>query len=152
MAHRKKKANKALTIVKNPVHLLVRAENCIGCLQCKLICSFSHSGEFNPELGRLRVDFEPPSKFQLLPCTLCGKCINICPTQALEFNSELHYIEFIKEKCVSCKKCVPACPFCIVGWNETLKIPFICDMCKGSPQCAKYCPTDALLIEPYNQV
>jgi DhnA family fructose-bisphosphate aldolase class Ia/Fe-S-cluster-containing hydrogenase component 2 len=148
MVHEKKSIDEILNPVKGPIRILVRAKNCIGCLQCQLICSFSHNNEFNVKKGRLRVDIELPDKFIPFPCTLCGKCVDICPTKALVFEPSLHYIKFLENKCIHCKKCVPVCPFNIVGWNDIDEIPFICDMCKGSPKCVRYCPTDALLIEP----
>jgi Fe-S-cluster-containing hydrogenase component 2 len=152
MVHEGKSIREIVSPYKGPIHLVVRARSCIGCRECQAICSFSHNGSFSLFKSRIRVDIELPDKFLPFPCTLCGKCVNICPTQALIFNSELKYIEFIKEKCIGpkgCKKCVSVCPFNIVGWDNEVKNPFICDMCKGVPQCAEYCPTDALLIRPY---
>lgn len=152
MVHEGKSLKEIISPYQGPVHLQVRAKNCVGCRECQVICSFSHDEEFSLRGSRIRVDVELPDKFIPFPCTLCGKCVNVCPTQALVFNHELKYVEFIKERCIGpkgCKKCVLECPFHVVGWDDKEKNPFICDMCKGSPRCVEYCPTDALLASPY---
>lgn len=148
LVHEGKSLMEVISPVKGPVRLLVDSRACVGCLQCQLICSFFHEGAFSLDRARLRVDVEWPNKFLPLPCTLCGKCVQACPTGALRFNPELKHVELIEEKCNGCEACVEACPFGIVGWDEGANMPYICDMCRGSPRCAVYCPTEALKAAP----
>lgn len=36
--------------------IIVHQEKCTACRECELACSFSHTGEFNPALSRIRVN------------------------------------------------------------------------------------------------
>ena len=154
VVHEGKSVIDVISHVEGPTHLLVNAAACIGCLQCQLICSFFHEKVFSIKKARIKIDASWPGKFLPQPCTLCGKCVNACPTGALRFHPNLKYVEFIQEKCIGpqgCQACVSACPFGIVGWDDEKSIPYICDMCNGSPRCAIYCPTNALKAAPYRR-
>ncbi|MCD4817095.1 MAG: 4Fe-4S binding protein [Candidatus Cloacimonetes bacterium] len=41
-------------------------------------------------------------------CIACGKCYDVCPYNAIEFNGEKLII--IQTKCVQCGECVAVCP------------------------------------------
>jgi ferredoxin len=41
-------------------------------------------------------------------CIGCGKCVKICPHDAIVMENNLAYISF--EKCKLCRKCVEECP------------------------------------------
>ena len=41
-------------------------------------------------------------------CISCGKCYDVCPHNAIEFNGEKPII--IQTKCVQCGECVAVCP------------------------------------------
>lgn len=57
--------------------------------ECNLRCTYCH----NPET--------------INKCTNCGKCINTCPTNSLEFiNNEVVWFE---DKCVECDNCIKTC-------------------------------------------
>lgn len=60
------------------------------------------------KLGILRGDRE-----DLLRCTGCGACRQICPTQAVVMQEQRDgflYPIVLKEKCISCDRCVQVCP------------------------------------------
>ena len=52
------------------------------------------------------------------------------------------------EKCVRCMACVAACPFGCSLIDEPQGLVIKCDLCKGDPACAKFCPTKALEYKP----
>ncbi|NLM46647.1 MAG: glycyl-radical enzyme activating protein [Firmicutes bacterium] len=71
-----------------------------GCpLRCLWCC--------NPEGQK----FEPELKFVAANCTLCGKCINVCPTGAIAKNVATpdKKLAIDRNKCTMCGKCVDVC-------------------------------------------
>ncbi len=66
--------------------LRVVEDKCTGCLNCALICSFSHVQEFNPEKSLIRIKGTP----ELLSieiddrCDHCMLCAKYCAYGALE--------------------------------------------------------------------
>lgn len=71
-----------------------------GCpLACQWCC--------NPETQ----SFQPELEFIHNLCQKCGRCIMVCPEQAV--NTDLNCVENLKidrSKCTLCKKCVQGCP------------------------------------------
>ncbi len=52
-------------------------------------------------------------------CTLCGACVEVCPTKAITVTEK---VETAKEKCTACSACVKACPTGARVWtNEGIK-------------------------------
>jgi ferredoxin len=41
-------------------------------------------------------------------CIGCGKCVKVCPFEAIVLENNLAYID--PAKCKSCRKCEPECP------------------------------------------
>ena len=41
-------------------------------------------------------------------CIGCGKCVKVCPFEAITLENNLAYID--PNKCKSCRKCEEACP------------------------------------------
>lgn len=114
--------------------------------------------EYFPPIRRIKV-FEDS-------CIGCGKCINICPVNAiwLETPSPIH----IGDNCVFCGKCVPTCPVTAIELIEEFfetrdeNIFFIRrnitdlrdgvfniqrDLCQSCGVCVNQCPVDALTLE-----
>lgn len=150
IVHEGKSISEALrATIPGPVRIQVNRNNCIGCRICEAICTESHGLSFIPSKARLHVDYAPPTTYMPFVCTLCGFCVKECPTQALEFDEELHYVRLIPEKCIKCRRCVEACPVKVIRWDDASDLPLVCDMCQGSPKCAEWCPTEALKITPY---
>ena len=69
---------------------------------CNLHCEWCQ----NPEL----IKFEPEIWFHKALCKGCGKCQDVCPTDAINLENDLQRID--KDKClgIDCSKCVEACP------------------------------------------
>jgi len=68
-----------------------------GCpLKCKW-CDNPESQSIFPEIFFRRVN-----------CNFCGKCLKVCPVEAINLNSREMIIN--REKCDGCAKCVGVCP------------------------------------------
>ncbi|MBN1796638.1 MAG: glycyl-radical enzyme activating protein [Sedimentisphaerales bacterium] len=67
---------------------------------CPLSCQWCH----NPE--SILPQPEPAIRFSR--CTLCGRCIEVCPENAISKNEDHVRTDF--DKCIRCGKCVEVCP------------------------------------------
>ncbi|MDA8097554.1 MAG: 4Fe-4S dicluster domain-containing protein [Desulforudis sp.] len=121
-------------------------DKCIGCKLCQLACSAAGEGVFNPLLARLFVSsyYEGPElKVQGRVCTLCGTCVETCPTNAITFAEG--QLSFIPENCDVCGMCIAVCPEQVITPRENGVA--LCNLCGGSPWCIKWCPHEALVLE-----
>ena len=67
---------------------------------CPLRCIWCH----NPESQA----FEPELFFKSEKCTLCGRCVAVCPQKCHVFENSRH--ELRRDKCVRCGRCAEECP------------------------------------------
>lgn len=120
----------------------VDKNKCTGCRLCEIICSSSHYGSYNPRRARIRVPITYPMPSAPIVCRQCPnpKCVEACPTGALEKGDWVHFDD---EKCTLCGACVEACPFKAI-WMTPGKELLKCDLCGGDPTCVKACPQEAL--------
>ncbi|MFP4180326.1 MAG: 4Fe-4S dicluster domain-containing protein [Spirochaetaceae bacterium] len=126
--------------------LLLQPESCIDCHSCELACSLKHHGVFSRALSRIAV-FETPLKFSVpLTCLQCEDpaCAAVCVVNALKKNVQTGVVEYDKNKCIGCRMCVSACPFGNITYYRAEKTVLKCDVCEGEPECAAFCPTDAI--------
>jgi DhnA family fructose-bisphosphate aldolase class Ia/Fe-S-cluster-containing hydrogenase component 2 len=133
------------------VRLKSNSGECTGCLLCVTACVGSHGEyQFGNHQSRLRIETLNLGKQRVFTCTLCKKCIEICPSGALRWHSETGAIEFIEENCTECDECVRICPTKVIVKNDqsdsSLPYLIICDLCDGDPACAKICPEVAISI------
>ena len=70
--------------------IILNAEECTGCRVCELACSITKQGEFNPKKSYIRVlankDFGVYLPVLKTECDFCGKCVELCPGQALKIS------------------------------------------------------------------
>ena len=66
-----------------------------------------------------------------------------CPTGAIYRDGVTDAVLVDSAKCVGCRSCIVACPWGLVWMNAEGRIDK-CDLCEGNPQCAKWCPTEAI--------
>ena len=157
IAHQNWSVDRALrTEDWNYVRLKAHPAKCTGCQLCVVACVASHDGgEYTTHLSRLRID--PGNKHgqhKVMFCTLCKKCLDVCPTEALRWHPDSGAVELLVERCTACDECVQICPTqVIVHSDEGVQIgsgdqidwyPVVCDMCGGEPECAAICPTGAI--------
>ena len=145
---------------------------CTGCQLCVTACVASHNGDLQPgeiggaygtHLARLRID--PGNKVgyhKVMFCTLCKKCLDVCPTLALRWHPVNGAVELLVDQCTACDRCVEICPTgVILHSDQGVQIrsgdvldwyPVICDLCGGEPECARICPTAAIFIDKRPEV
>lgn len=89
----------AVQVLKKPLYVI--EEDCTGCRSCELVCPLDVPDDVN-EFGRTahRVIYVPfttavPQKalIDLDYCVFCGKCIQECPADAIDFNQKPKNLE-----------------------------------------------------------
>jgi class I fructose-bisphosphate aldolase len=156
------------------VRLKAAPAKCTGCDLCMTACVGSHAegslgheadlaggrGGFSTHNARLHIDTVQLGQHKVLFCTLCKKCLSICPTEALKFHDQTGAVELLVERCTACDRCVEICPTKVIVRSDQglsletesgqIKLPWypvICDLCGGEPACAKICPTGAIYVD-----
>jgi anaerobic carbon-monoxide dehydrogenase iron sulfur subunit len=126
-----------------------RWELCKGCRLCELVCSLSHDGVSNPELGRIRV-LRFPEDSAAFPsiCMACSDppCANACPNGAIEVDSQTGDCVVDAQRCVGCREWTLACPVGAIVISPLSNRAIKCDMCGGETLCAQVCPTGAVRV------
>ena len=77
--------------IHSDFNIRFNSEKCTGCRVCQLICSFTFSQEFNPDLSHIRIHNPYGYKPQLMfldSCKGCGLCVEHCIYNALEIVEE----------------------------------------------------------------
>jgi class I fructose-bisphosphate aldolase len=149
------------------IRLKAAPAKCTGCDLCVTACVSVHeddfmggSGGFGTHNARLHIDTPKLGSHKVLFCTLCKKCIDICPTEALKWHDQSGAVALIVERCTACDKCVEVCPTKVIlrsdqgismeTTNGEVNLPWypvICDLCGGEPACARICPTGAIYVD-----
>lgn len=146
---------KTVDEITNPLHgqrirLGTVSSRCTGCHICLLACTGSHNGGYGHAGARLRVEHrsfvEGAPSFRPVVCTLCGRCVEACPTGALYYDGR-GIIRLDRDSCDRCLDCQKACPFGVVFQDQD-GYPVICDLCGGDPQCVRWCKYDAIIALP----
>jgi class I fructose-bisphosphate aldolase len=160
IAHRGWSVDRALR-TEDWAYLRLKANpsKCTGCQLCVNACVASHDdGAYGaPHLARLRIDpGQKTGHHKVMFCTLCKKCLDVCPTEALRWHEATGAVELVVDRCTACDKCVEVCPTGVIvhsdqgiqiAGGETLDwYPVVCDLCGGEPECARICPTEAIFV------
>jgi aldehyde:ferredoxin oxidoreductase len=128
--------------------LVVDAELCSGCRACEMACSFAHEGEYSPSLARLHVvKLEETGVDRPITCLRCAKapCAAVCPVEAISQDPVTRLVSVDADVCVGCGLCVEQCVSGVIQLRPDTDAPMLCDLCGGDPECAKKCPTGALV-------
>jgi len=118
-----------------------KPELCIACHACENTCSKLYFKEENPEKACLRIN-QIDSKSEIITCTQCGGCVDICPVEAIKRDKN-GIVRIDKKKCVGCFMCVGFCLELAMFMHDDYIEPYKCVSCG---QCVKACPTGAIYL------
>ena len=137
--------------------LIADANLCSGCRICELVCSFHHYQEFNPSLGRIRIEInrgiKPDTRTDQIDvphvCQQCSPalCAEACSVEAIYWDPQYQLLRIDKELCIGCGLCEEHCPHDMIRMVNDGQLAQKCDMCLGEPQCVSFCPRDALQLD-----
>lgn len=123
-------------------------QNCTGCQICEIVCTQYHENGYGQRRARLRIEAkstnEEPASYKPVVCTLCGRCMEACQTEALRIAPE-GYLVLEEEICTGCGDCIQACPLNLIFMDQKGK-PVFCDLCQGDPHCVKWCKRGAITL------
>lgn len=143
----------------NFLKLKAHPHKCTGCELCVTACVAGHDDRgYGTHLSRIFItQGNKPGLHKVMFCTLCKKCLEVCPTDALRWHPDTGAVELIVDKCTACGDCVEICPTnVILKSDEGVRItdgqildwyPVVCDLCGGEPECARICPTGAIFVD-----
>jgi DhnA family fructose-bisphosphate aldolase class Ia/Fe-S-cluster-containing hydrogenase component 2 len=141
------------------LRLKAHPAKCTGCQLCVVACVASHdSGGYGTTLSRLSINpGRKHGQYRVMFCTLCKKCLDVCPTDALRWHPNTGAVELLVDQCTACDECVEICPTEVIIHSETgIQIasgetldwyPVVCDLCVGDPECTAICPTGAIFVD-----
>jgi Fe-S-cluster-containing hydrogenase component 2 len=133
------------------VRLYAENAKCSGCRACLVACSMNLFGENNPKKATLLLipHFPEPGTYALQVCTQCGKCAEVCPTDAIkQKDGGEYFVEY--SECILCEECVPVCPENVMFVKADLaQTAWKCDLCGD---CVLVCGTNALWISDMKPV
>ena len=129
-----------------PGLLVIVPRNCIGCRTCELACSFYHSSGGAFARARIKVHTVGEKRYVQMTCLQCldPACVKVCPVEALVRNPATGAIDVCEDRCIGCALCEKACPFGHMHFDREARVAVKCDLCKGAPACARFCPSRAL--------
>jgi len=148
--------------------IVINIEKCLACKSCEIACALVHSKSKvleeavaeSPKPQRM-VTVEPAGEFGVpIQCRHCeaAPCVEICPTGAIQRQSEEGPVVVEKELCIGCKLCILICPFGVLRIGSEGRAIIKCDMClermeEGQePACVEACPTKALKLVSLEEV
>jgi carbon-monoxide dehydrogenase iron sulfur subunit len=148
--------------------IMVDIKRCLACKSCEIACAVVHSQTKVLEDAiaesprpRKRVTVEAAGEFGVpIQCRHCEAppCIEICPTGAIQRQSEESPVVVDQDLCIGCKLCILICPFGVLQIGPKGRAIIKCDMCiermeEGQqPACVEACPTKALRLVSVQEV
>ena len=118
-------------------YLKTTPERCTGCHACEEWCASAFFKVKDLSMSAITV-----ADGKIGVCDQCGKCIAMCPANAITANAQ-GVIMVDKKVCVGCLICVAECPCGAMKYSVDQKVPFKCVACGG---CVRKCPANAIEI------
>jgi len=122
-------------------YLKTDAAKCKGVRACEKVCSMTFFKKEDPGLSSIKITGKSGG-FDMNVCNQCGKCIPVCPVEAL-YRNKAGIVLVKKDRCVGCFMCVGFCPSLSMRRDDGQREPFKCVACG---QCVKECPKGALQL------
>ena len=121
--------------------LVLHPERCTGCSLCEVICGLNHVKENNPKKSAIRIErrFPEPGTFEIRVCNQCGRCREVCPSEAISEKDGIYRID--PDKCTFCQICLDECPLRVLFLHRDISYPIKCDLCG---ECVTVCATGAI--------
>ncbi|MDM8521922.1 4Fe-4S dicluster domain-containing protein [Desulfococcaceae bacterium HSG8] len=119
---------------------------CSGCSRCEVNCTFFHTGKVGRSMSRIKVvKIEEKGIDFPVVCRQCREryCTR-CPSSAITLG-KLGQVIVSATLCDSCGVCESLCPVGAIELHEGL--PYVCDLCGGTPNCVKECSMGAIRFE-----
>ncbi len=125
-------------------------DRCSGCRLCEMVCTLRQEGEVIPSLSRIRINSDSLSGKDV-NITLCHQCrapncLLACPLDAIQVDERTGARIVNEERCTGCGLCVQECHLGEIWLNKANRKAYKCDLCRGEPECVKFCPQKALSI------
>ena len=130
---------------------------CSGCRTCQVACKDKNNLQggvlFRKVMTYETGSYPNPGYFHVsISCNQCAQpaCTEVCPTGAMEKNTETGIVMHDDEKCIGCESCAKACPYEQPRLIESLGIVQKCTLCHDhiargeNPVCVDACPLRAL--------
>jgi Fe-S-cluster-containing dehydrogenase component len=164
---------KVVNDLVNAKYMLVHdAATCIGCRRCELVCTEYNYGIAKPSIANIKVarniNFGPngsasagvahsqgkfgDARIVADTCRQCPHptpCMQACPYGAIELKGEWNTRVINETKCVGCDLCIKACPYGMTSLDTVAKKAHKCNLCDGSPECVRICPTGSIKLVPW---
>ena len=130
--------------------LMVDVSACNGCRICEVVCSLEKEGVSSPTKSRIRILRVDEAGVDVPGvCQHCESppCADICPMDAITRDPKTEGVILNQERCIGCRACTFVCPYGAISLDVDKQVMIKCDLCNGEPQCAKYCPKEAIVYE-----
>jgi len=131
--------------------LKIVPELCTGCALCELACSWVQVGAFDLKASVIKVHhFGEQLRFAPYTCLQCDEawCMTACPTAAITIDPDTEAKVVLEQACLGCSLCGLACPYGTIFYHPGRQVAIKCDLCRGDPACARFCPTNAVQYVP----
>jgi carbon-monoxide dehydrogenase iron sulfur subunit len=125
--------------------LVYDPDRCTGCHECEDACSERWFKEVDRSKSAIHITTPNTAGngFQVIVCTQCGDCIDVCPTMAIS-RAQNGVVVIRKSACVGCLACVSFCDIWAMRTHPDYTEPFKCIACG---RCVEACSEDALSIQ-----
>jgi len=121
------------------MRIRINQKVCSGCHICELVCSLSHLGVMNPAKSAVRIQKDDLRAGFYTPvlCLQCKKMKCVEGQDAMEADERKKFLWPAERESL--------CPFDALQVTEGSA--YHCDLCGGTPECARFCTTGALQVQ-----